>query len=216
MTGKGRMKRHAHYCPIARSLDLLGDRWSILIIRELSFGDARFSALRRNLVGISPTLLTERLQALTAHGLVATTAPSAARAVYTLTARGREALPILRAMVRFGMSHLPSARRAAKIRPETAAHGAIGVYYDADAAAGIDERYRLVVDGATFELASAPGGRSAPAKGAPDLVVTGSARAILAVRRGETTLGKAIAGGEIAATGSKRALRHFQRVFQLP
>ena len=36
------MKRHAHYCPIARSLDLLGDRWTILIVRELSFGDARF------------------------------------------------------------------------------------------------------------------------------------------------------------------------------
>src|SRR3954447_4883736 len=68
------MKRHAHYCPIARSLDLLGDRWTILIVRELSFGDARFSTLRRNLVGISPTLLTDRLQTLDAHGIITTRA----------------------------------------------------------------------------------------------------------------------------------------------
>jgi len=66
------MKRHKHYCPIARSLDLLGDRWSILILRELSFGEQRFSEIRENLPGISPTLLTERLQALAANGLITT------------------------------------------------------------------------------------------------------------------------------------------------
>ncbi len=213
------MKRHTHYCPIARSLDLLGDRWSILVIRELAFRPSRFSALRRNLAGISPTLLTERLQALTAHGLVTTrapAAPSAGRAVYALTPRGREALPILRAMARFGMALLPSPRRVAEIRPETAAHGAVVAYYDAGAATGIDERYRLVLDGQTFELASARGGRAALARAEADLVLTGSARALIAARRGEATLDEAIAGGALTMRGTKRALRHFQRVFQLP
>ena len=51
-------KRHGHYCPIARTLDLVGDRWSLLILREVLFGDQRFSDLRTHLPGISPTLLT--------------------------------------------------------------------------------------------------------------------------------------------------------------
>ena len=57
--------------------------------------------------------------------------------------------------------HAVARRRAAKIRPETAAHASVNAYYDADAAAGIDERYRLVLEGTSFDLASARGGRSA-------------------------------------------------------
>jgi DNA-binding HxlR family transcriptional regulator len=211
------MKRHTQYCPIARTLDLLGDRWSILILRELVLGAPRFSDLRRNLPGISPTLLTERLQTLTAHGLVTTRAlpRPGGRTVYTLTERGREALPILRAMSRFGMSLLPSPRRVARIRPAMAAQSAVAAYYDREAAAGIDERYRLVLDGETFELASARGARPAE-DDEPDLILTGPARTVIAARRGETTLGEAIASGVVATRGSKRALRNFQRVFRLP
>jgi DNA-binding HxlR family transcriptional regulator len=209
-------KRHGHYCPIARTLDLLGDRWSLLILREVLFGDQRFSDLKANLTGISPTLLTERLQALAEHGLVATKdlPPPAARTVYTATPKAREAAPILRAMARFGMDLLPTPRVASKVRPETAAHGAMLAYYDADAAAGIDEVYRLVVDGREFTLTSARGGRAAPGR-EPDLVLTAPAHVILAVRRGETTLAHALAGGAASAHGSKRALKNFQRVFHV-
>jgi DNA-binding HxlR family transcriptional regulator len=211
------MKRHSHYCPIARSLDLLGDRWSILILRELLLADRRFSELRANLPGISPTLLTERLQALAAHDLLTTrtVALPAPHTVYSVTDKGREVGPILRAMSRFGMSLLPSPRRVAKIRPATAAHSAVAAYYDGDAAAGIDEWYRLVLDGETFDLASARGGRPAASRAEPDLVLTGPARALIAARRGETTLGETIASGVIATHGNKRALRNFQRVFRL-
>ena len=52
-------KRHGQYCPIARTLDLVGDRWSLLILREVLFGDQRFVDLREHLSGISPTLLTD-------------------------------------------------------------------------------------------------------------------------------------------------------------
>jgi len=211
------MKRHSHYCPIARTLDVLGDRWSILILRELVLGQPRFSDLRANLPGISPTLLTERLQTLAAHGLIAARdlPPPASRTVYVFTDKGREAIPILRAMSRFGMSLLPSPPRAAKIRPATVANSALAAYYDRDAAAGIDERYRLVLDGETFDLASTRGGRPA-SDGEPDLVLTGPARTVIAARRGETTLAQAIADGVITMRGGKRVLKHFQRVFRLP
>jgi DNA-binding HxlR family transcriptional regulator len=211
------MKRHPHYCPVARTLDVLGDRWSLLILRELLFGESRFTDLRRNLPGVSPTLLTERLQALVRDGLVTTRelAPPAARTVYAVTEKGREALPIVRAMARFGMSLLPSPNTVRKIRPALAAHGALAAYYDADAAEHLDERYRLVIDGETFELATARGGRSA-GSGEPDLTIRAPAATIVAARRGETTLADAIADGHVTTQGRKRALRNFQRVFRLP
>ncbi len=209
-------KRHGHYCPIARTLDLVGDRWSLLILREILFGDQRFVDLREHLPGISPSLLSERLQTLADHGLVATKVlpPPAARTVYTATAKTRAAASILRAMAGFGMDLLPPPRASSKIRPETAANGALLAYYDADAAAGIDEVYRLVVDGRDFTLTSTRGGRVAPGR-APDLVLTSPAHVILAARRGETTLADAIEAGVVGVTGSKRALRHFERVFGL-
>jgi len=60
------------YCPIARALDVLGDRWTLLILRELVNGDQRFTDLRTSLPGIAPTVLTQRLRALTDQGLVTT------------------------------------------------------------------------------------------------------------------------------------------------
>ena len=209
-------KRHGHYCPIARTLDLVGDRWSLLILREMLFGDQRFVDLREHLPGISPTLLTERLNALTAHGLVATRElpPPAARTVYTATPKAREAAPILRAMARFGMELLPPARAATKVRPETAAHGALTPYWNAAAAEGVDEVYRLVIDGRDFTFTSARGGKAAPGR-EPDLVLTTPAHVILAARRGDVPLADALADGVATITGSKRALRNFQRVFDL-
>src|SRR6476646_10207660 len=97
---------YRQYCPIARALDVLGDRWTLLILRELTMsGDRRFTDLRRSLPGIAPGLLSDRLRSLTEHGLVTTKElpPPAARTVYAVTPRGREAVPVLRALSRFGL-----------------------------------------------------------------------------------------------------------------
>jgi DNA-binding HxlR family transcriptional regulator len=212
-------KRHDQYCPIARTLDVLGDRWSLLILRELLLGDRRFVDLREWLPGISPTLLTQRLQELTANGLVATIElpPPAARTVYTATARGREAAPILRAMTRFGMTLLPPPRASTKLRPQAAAYAAVEAWYDSREANGIDEIYRLVIDGAEFTLGSARGAtREKIAKRAPDLVLTAPAHLLVAARHGETTLADALASGAATVTGRKHVLRNFQRIFRLP
>jgi DNA-binding HxlR family transcriptional regulator len=208
-------KRHDQYCPIARTLDVLGDRWSLLIMRELLLGDRRFVDLREWLPGVSPTLLTKRLQQLTANGLVATIElpPPAARTVYTATDRGREAIPIIRAMTHFGMKLLPPPRASTKLRPQSVAYVAVEAWYDSSAANGIDEVYRLVVDGAEFSLGSAR--REQTAKRKPDLVLTAPAHVLVSARLGETTLAKALASGAATVTGSKRALRNFQRVFRL-
>src|SRR5215213_2570175 len=96
-------RTYGQYCPIAAGLDVVGDRWVLLICRELLMGDLRFTDLRASLPGIAPNLLSERLRALQAEGLVTTAElpPPAARTVYRLTDAGRSVVPVLRAIARF-------------------------------------------------------------------------------------------------------------------
>src|SRR4051794_23397037 len=150
------------YCPIARALDVLGDRWTIPILRELSFGDQRFTDLREHLPGIAPTVLTQRLRELVEDDLVTTRpAESSRRSVYSLTRRGRGAAPILKELARWGMPLLERRADDQSMRPRPAVTVAVANYYDADAAAGIDERYLLHVDGETITLSSVRGGGAA-------------------------------------------------------
>jgi DNA-binding HxlR family transcriptional regulator len=101
-------RTYGQYCPIAAGLDLIGDRWTLLILRELTMGDRRFTDLRAGLPGIAPNLLTDRLRSLQGIGLVATAElpPPAARSIYRLTDEGRRVAPVLRSMARFGARYL--------------------------------------------------------------------------------------------------------------
>jgi DNA-binding HxlR family transcriptional regulator len=101
-------RTYGQYCPIAAGLDLVGDRWTLLICRELAQGDRRYTDLCRGLEGIAPNLLSERLRLLQDAGLVTTAElpPPAARSVYRLTDDGRQIIPVLRAMARFGVRYL--------------------------------------------------------------------------------------------------------------
>lgn len=104
-------------CPVAHALDVVGERWTLLIVRDLMFGPLRFTDLRRGLPGLAPNLLSERLRMLTDHGLIEQVelpAP-AARTVYVLTSHGRELSPVVHALARFGLSRWPDPER----RPPT-------------------------------------------------------------------------------------------------
>ena len=205
------------YCPIARGLEVLGDRWTLLILRDLSFGDRRFTDLRRSLVGIPPNVLSQRLKDLVAEGLVETKElpPPAARTVYTLTEYGRTTAPVLRSLSRFGLQRLDPADADTDVRPEQAVFSAVTGFYDPAAAEGIDERYLLEVDGRSFPLASVRGGPASTDRVEPDLTLTAPAWALVDLRLGTLDLDDAIADGTITTSGSKVALRHFRKVFQL-
>ena len=210
------VNRYDMYCPIAKALDVLGDRWTLLILRELNMGDRRFTDLKHNLPGIPPNVLSSRLKVLTDEGLVTTRElpPPAARTVYTVTERGRETAPILRALVRFGMGDLEDAGPRSDVRPTMVVHAALTPYYDRDAAAGIEDTYRLVIEGEEHWLSASPGVRPDRSDD-PDLVLEGPAWAFVAARQGTRTLADAIDDGIVSMQGSKRALRGFERVFAL-
>jgi hypothetical protein len=99
------------------------------------------------------------------------------------------------------------------VRPWTAAHAAIGAYFQPLEAVGVDERYLLRIDGEEFTMSSVPGGGSQHDK--PDLVLEGAARTFLDVRQGRLSLRQAIKTGRLAKRGSARALANFARIFQL-
>ena len=84
-------KRYGQHCPVAKSLDLVGERWTLLIVRDLLRGSARFQDLRAQLSGIPPKLLADRLRRMERQGLVARAFYSKRppRASYALTERGR-------------------------------------------------------------------------------------------------------------------------------
>jgi DNA-binding HxlR family transcriptional regulator len=91
-------------CPSAHTLDLVGERWALLIVRELLYGAKRFTDLRTGLPGASPNILTQRLRELHDAGILhrRTLPPPAATRVYELTPRGRELQPVIAALGRWG------------------------------------------------------------------------------------------------------------------
>lgn len=112
------MKSYDQYCAVARALDAVGDRWVLLIARELlAFGPSRYSDIRRGLPGIATNLLAERLKAMESSGLIEqreAPAPIGAR-VYELTQRGRELEDVLRALTRWGRPTMPSGPSATDV-----------------------------------------------------------------------------------------------------
>jgi DNA-binding HxlR family transcriptional regulator len=95
-------------CPVARTLDVSGDRWTVLILRELFIrGDRRFQDFEQAFAGLTPSVLSMRLKDLEANGVIENRLYSThpPRAEYFLTAKGRALGPILKAMVRWGDQH---------------------------------------------------------------------------------------------------------------
>ena len=98
------LSRYDDPCGIARALDVLGDRWALLVVRELVFGGKRFAQLRKGLHGISPNVLSQRLHELEARGVLRRTVlePPADVTLYELTERGRALEPVLIELGRWG------------------------------------------------------------------------------------------------------------------
>ncbi len=176
-------------CPIARALDRIGDRWTLLILRDLHAGPARFSDLQHGLTGIAANLLTDRLNKLSSDGLITKTSGAHGAALYELTALGARTRDIIFELALFGGRFQPEAEIVApgNLRTVAVTLGAAAqrVVRDGDSfEAGI------IVDGQAMCL-SARNGKAEmlyqPAK-APDLVLNTSYAALLAVAEGEMDL----------------------------
>lgn len=101
-----RTNTYDHFCAIARSLEVIGEKWTLLIVRDLLRGPQRFSDLRRFMGGITPKWLTNRLRELEAAGIVERDSEEGRREVwYRLTQKGRDLAPVLESLTVWGINH---------------------------------------------------------------------------------------------------------------
>ncbi len=111
-------RRYDQYCSVARALDVVGDRWTLLIVRELLAGARRYTDLHADLPGVSTDMLAGRLKDMERDGLTVRRRldPPAAAFVYELTARGRALLPVLTALADWGAPELGAPRPTDAVR----------------------------------------------------------------------------------------------------
>src|SRR5215212_7461491 len=146
--------RYQQYCALARGLDLAGDRWTLLIVRELVPGPRRFTDLVDGLPGISRKLLTERLRALEGEGIVARRElePPAARQVYELTDDGRGLAEAMAGLIAWGFTRLQGRDPAESLQARWTAV-AMASLADREATKGVRETYQYLVGRSAFHFA---------------------------------------------------------------
>ena len=205
-------------CGIARALDVIGERWALLIVRELVFGPKRFTDLQAGLRRVSPDVLSQRLRELEAAGVIErrTLPRPAASRVYELTDRGRALEPALHALGRWGSREpFPGDDPALGV---DAAMVALPSLFDPGRAGDLDATFELELSGDVF-AAGVAGGRLTLARGrAPgaDAVLATDPGTLAQILWHARSVRDAVAAGAATVTGDRRALNRFLRLFPLP
>ena len=208
-------RRYDDPCGIARALDAVGDRWAMLVVRELIFGPKRFSQLRDGLHGVSPNVLSQRLRDLEDGGIVRRDAldPPAAVAVYGLTARGLALEPILLELGRWGSRQpLPAAGQL------SASAVLLALKTVFDPAADVSAIVALRIDGDWFRVTIA--GRSIDiAHGRtehPAVTLEADAATLRSVAFGREAIVAAERDGRLTVGGDRELAECFTRMFPAP
>jgi DNA-binding HxlR family transcriptional regulator/putative sterol carrier protein len=210
-------RSYDQYCAIARALDVLGDRWTLLIARDLLLGPKRYRDLLDGLPGIGTNLLAARLRELESAGVVVrrTLPPPAGSTVYELTDAGLALEPVMLALGRFGSRFLGPPRSTDNMRP-TPFFLAMRAAFRPERADGLDESYEVRVDDRTFEVRVARGEigtREGPAT-APDVVLELDVETLSGLLFGELTPAQAMRNGTArVVAGDKQALSRFIGLF---
>lgn len=202
-------------CGTALALEIVGERWALLIMRELVFGPRRFSELRANLPGISANVLTQRLQGLEATGVLTrrTLASPANVHVYALTDWGLEAQPMMRDLGRWA-ARSPRHDPFAFMSPASAMMS-LQTLVDPDKARALDLIVGIRFPNDAF-TARAAGGTIEVIRGEPDdpaAIFTGDTMQLRVTFYGKAPFG---AAEGMTVTGDLDAARAFTDLFRLP
>jgi DNA-binding HxlR family transcriptional regulator len=203
------VRTYDHFCLVARALERVGDRWSLLVIRDLLTGAKRFTDLMDRLGGITPKTLSQRLRELQDAGIVAADREPGRREVwYRLTPAGADLGPVIDELSWWGLRH--AWRRPQPGEPLHAEHLLRSAIRAIDLAAGDYEpvRWHFRLDGADY-LAESDGQRWSLAAGAPparaDVTITGTAQALTSLIFAGSDVG-------IDITGETEPVERFRRL----
>jgi DNA-binding HxlR family transcriptional regulator len=210
-------RTYGHYCAVARALDAVGDRWALLVVRELLDGPKRYTDLREGLPGISTDLLASRLRDLEREGLVERQIlpPPAASKVYRLTDDGAALEPVLVALAGWGTRRL-STDQDGEFRSQWLTLSLRSMFTPAaaqDDTVTVDflvnsSRLRARIDRGALTFDHHPTG---PA----DVVISGDAAALSALARSPEDRTAVIAEGRVTIDGNPHAIAALQRAFGL-
>lgn len=201
------MKRSYHqFCAVARSLDLLGERWTLLIVRDLMLGPRRYGELLEGLPSMGTNLLAARLDALVAAGVCVKDGPH-----YALSHSGAGLREVVLALARWEAPQMDPPRAEDRLRGDWYAVAMLAVHRPAAGPARA-ESYEFEIDGACFHLATGEGpptARRGPAH-APAFRLAADVRAFLGVATRSRPL------STVAITGDRRAATRWLNAFALP
>lgn len=209
-------RTYGQYCGLARALDLVGERWTLLVLRELLAGPKRFGDVLDALPGLGTGLLTTRLRALETEGLIVRRRlrPPAGSTVYELTDEGRELEPVLYGLARWGSARLGAPTDAEAFRPHWAMI-AMRANYDREAAAGVrqvhefeigEELFHAAVEDGEVALHDGPGHR-------PDVRIRSDPGTFARLAHDPRTAEAALAAGRLAVEGEREAIRTCLAIF---
>jgi DNA-binding HxlR family transcriptional regulator len=211
-------RRYEDACGAAHALDLVGERWALLVIRELMLGPKRFGDIRAGLPGISANVLTQRLEGLEASGVLVRRRlpPPASAQVYELTPWGYEAEPIFQTLGRWAArspTHDPSLPLSA-----VSLLLSFRTMFDPERARGLDARIGLRLGEESYLVRIAEGKIRAVrgAAAGTDLVLSGAAPVIAAAVYGGQKLEDLQAAGALQVEGDRALAERFVTLFPLP
>ncbi len=213
------MKSYGQFCAIARALELLGERWTLLVVRELLCGSRRFGEIRRGIPRISRTMLSVRLRALAEAGVVEVR-DGAAGPEYGLTAAGHELAAVIRELGTWGQRWLPRELRRSeldvralvwdirrRVRRERLPEQPLVIILEYADGRGPEARHYLLLRRSEVSLCTGnPGYPEA-------LHVRGDRRTLIAWWRGDLTFRQAQAAG-LTVTGPRALVRAFPTWFE--
>lgn len=188
------MRIYGQFCGLARALDHVGDRWTLLIVRELLIEPRRYSQIREALPGVATNLLADRLRSLEVDGLISKRPDG----IYCLTALGRRLEGAIHELVRWGAVWMSAGRGSDHFRPQWLAV-ALGALLTAEAVG----RVEIHADGEVLHVAD--GGVSLGPLEHPDAVIRGSAEDILGVAAGMLSI------SALSVEGDLNAVTHLMR-----
>jgi DNA-binding HxlR family transcriptional regulator/putative sterol carrier protein len=204
---------------VARALDVVGERWTLLIVRDLAIGPRRYTDLREGLPGIPTDLLTARLRTLEAAGFVTRRklSPPAPAVVYELTDAGRRRLaPVILALADVGVELLGPPTARDRMSAERVALLVLHHAFRAAEAAGLDETYELILDGEPFTI-RVGGGEADATRGHASvraaMTLATDTRCLLELLRGEARATEVLAQRRARLEGDRRALDRFIAAF---
>lgn len=201
-------RSYGQYCGLAAALDAVGDRWSMLLVRNLLVGPQRFSDLAEGMPGLSTGLLSTRLKALEQAGVAVKRQlpPPAASTVYDLTEEGRRLAPAVLELARWGMHRLEESQG----QHFDAVSLALGLWarLDGSKAQLPDGDIALTIDGRPFDIATSDGGStvSAGTPAAPRATVVTDSRTLAKLSDGTSTLANALGEGRLTVDGAPESV----------